>query len=63
MSETEPELGLGTVIKTDGRYVEIVFETKKTSRRYSLAQASLKRILFKEGDRVHDKKGAAFIIT
>jgi ATP-dependent helicase HepA len=63
MSETEPELGLGTVIKVEGRYAEIAFETRNTFRRYGLGQASLRRVIFKPGDTVRNKKGAVFIIT
>ena len=63
MSETEPELGLGTVIKVDGRYAEIAFETRNAVRRYGLGQASLRRVIFRPGDTAHNKKGAAFIIA
>jgi ATP-dependent helicase HepA len=63
MSETEPELGLGTITHCDKRYVDIAFSTRKTSRKYSIAGAPLKRIVFKPGDAIHDKNGAALRVT
>jgi len=63
MSETEPELGLGTVTRADGRYVDIAFTTRETIRRYSIAGAPLKRIVFKPGDAIHDKSGARLTVT
>ena len=63
MSETEPELGLGTITHSDGRYVDIAFYTRETNRRYSIAGAPLKRIVFKPGDSIHDKSGATLRVT
>jgi Superfamily II DNA/RNA helicases, SNF2 family len=63
MSETEPELGLGTVNRSDGRYVDITFTTRETSRRYSIAGAPLTRIVFKAGDTIHDKSGVPLTVT
>src|SRR5271157_2889660 len=63
MSETEPELGLGTITHADGRYVDIAFATRETNRRYSIANAPLTRIVFKPGDAIHDKSGATFTVA
>jgi ATP-dependent helicase HepA len=63
MSETEPELGLGTITHSDNRYIDITFSTRKTSRKYSVAGAPLRRVVFKPGDAIHDKSGALLRVT
>jgi ATP-dependent helicase HepA len=63
MSETEPELGLGTITHSDNRYTDITFSTRKTSRKYSVAGAPLRRVVFKPGDAIHDKSGALLRVT
>jgi ATP-dependent helicase HepA len=63
MSETEPELGLGTITHSDNRYIDITFSTRKTSRKYSVAGAPLRRVVFKPGDAIHDTSGALLRVT
>jgi ATP-dependent helicase HepA len=63
ISENEPELGLGTVSAFDGRYIDIVFSSENESRRYAVSGAPLRRIVFKPGDSIEDRKGRKYSVT
>ena len=54
ISESEPELGLGTILKVSVRDVQIVFPTDGSVRTYAVESAPLKRVAFKAGDKVKD---------
>ena len=43
LSETEPELGLGTVLSATPNQVTVVFRATGTTRQYSIENAPLKR--------------------
>lgn len=62
LSEYEPELGIGKVIETDFRSIDIEFINTKVKRKYSTKTAPLKRLVFKQGDNVNTKSGNSFII-
>lgn len=62
ISETEPELGLGKVFKTDFRFVEILFPASGITRKYAIKNSPLCRVLFKAGDQVKSNNGIAFTI-
>lgn len=62
ISETEPEIGLGTILSTDNRIVEIIFSANETKRKYSIRNAPLKRVKFRPGDKIQDKKGNTLLI-
>ncbi|HEX5755310.1 MAG TPA: hypothetical protein VFY12_03040 [Arenimonas sp.] len=51
-SSAEPELGLGTVLRLNGRQVQIVFTGSGTVRMYAIGQAPLLRAAFRVGERV-----------
>lgn len=51
-SSAEPELGLGTVLRTAGRSVQIVFTGSGELRNYAIASAPLLRATFRPGERV-----------
>lgn len=51
-SSAEPELGLGTVLRVNGRQVQIVFTGSGTVRMYAIGQAPLLRAAFRVGERV-----------
>ena len=55
ISEAEPELGLGTILKIDNREVHILFGASQTTRVYSPESAPLKRAIFRAGDKVKDQ--------
>jgi ATP-dependent helicase HepA len=62
ISETEPEMGLGTVLSSDKRFVEIVFPASRTQRKYAIRHAPLIRVRFKPGDKLQDKDGNPFTV-
>ncbi len=49
-SNAEPELGLGTVMRVEGRAVQVVFTLSGIVRQYAQASAPLARAEFKVGD-------------
>lgn len=59
ISGTESQLGLGTVLRVEGRTVTIVFPASGETRTYSRQTAPLTRVRFAPGDTVlaHDGRG------
>jgi ATP-dependent helicase HepA len=52
ISNAEPELGLGTVVRLDGRTVQVLFATAGVLRHYARHAAPLARADFRVGQRV-----------
>ena len=52
VSETEPELGLGTLMEVTGRTITLRFDSSDCIRRYAVESAPLKRVIFKPGDEI-----------
>jgi hypothetical protein len=52
LSTTEPELGLGTILKAEGRNVVVLFATAAVTRQYAAGSAPLVRAAYKPGDRI-----------
>ncbi|MGA8276837.1 MAG: RNA polymerase-associated protein RapA [Rhodanobacteraceae bacterium] len=61
ISNAEPELGLGTVLRVEGRAVQILFATAGVLRRYALHAAPLARAEFRVGQRINGK-GRSFVV-
>src|SRR5437868_7838411 len=61
ISTTEPELGLGTVLRLDGRTVQLAFPASGLVRQYATYAAPLARAEFRAGERVAGN-GTAFTI-
>lgn len=61
-SEGEPELGVGVVVETTKNRVHIHFPAADESRQYALANAPLRRVVFKPGDTVVDANKRPFVI-
>ena len=61
--ETELNLGLGTVIKSDRRTVTIVFLASGETRTYSQQTAPLRRAAFGIGDNIESHEGWSITIT
>ncbi len=57
ISDTETELGLGTVLAEEGRTVSILFLATGETRRYAVQHAPLTRVRFGPGDRVESREG------
>ena len=62
ISETEPELGLGLVTRTEFRRVELSFPASGETRLYAAERAPLRRAQFAPGDTVNGPGGLALVI-
>jgi ATP-dependent helicase HepA len=62
MSETEPELGLATVVDVGGGRVQVEFNATGEARTYTVDQAPLKRVEFRVGDRVKTREDDEFVV-
>ncbi|HJP98354.1 MAG TPA: RNA polymerase-associated protein RapA [Rhodanobacteraceae bacterium] len=61
MSDAEPELGLGTVLRADERAVQVLFAKSGVLRNYSSHGAPLARATFRVGQRVAGR-GVSFVV-
>ncbi len=62
VSNSEPELGLGIVMKADAARVEVFFPAAGEHRQYALRSAPLRRVRFKEGDRLKLHSGEHIVV-
>ena len=62
ISDTESELGLGTVLKTEGRTVTLLFMAAGETRVYAMQNAPLTRVRFGVGDEVESHQGWHLLI-
>lgn len=60
ISETEPELGLGLVARTEHRRVQVDFPASGETRLYASDRAPLRRARFGPGDTVNGPRGLCF---
>ncbi len=63
ISESESELGLGTVLKISDRQVTIVFLSCNETRIYSTETAPLSRVVFSSGDQIESHEGWKITVT
>ena len=61
-SESEPELGLGTVFRVGPDRVHLEFKTAGETRVYAAGQAPLKRVRFRVGDRIRGDALPEFVV-
>ena len=57
VSDSEPELGLGVVMKAEFGRVEIYFPAANEHRQYAIKTAPLRRVRFQEGDTIKTHEG------
>jgi len=57
ISDTETDLGLGTVLEVDFRHVTVVFTAVGDTRRYAMETAPLTRVEFSVGDKIACHEG------
>ncbi len=57
VSETEPELGLGSILSTTARTVSVHFGAADATREYALDNAPLRRVRFRVGDSISRRDG------
>ena len=62
ISETEPELGLGLLIRITPKTIDMRFSSCGCERRYTLSSAPLKRMVFKPGDEVQSQNGKKLMV-
>jgi ATP-dependent helicase HepA len=62
ISESEPELGLGSVLGVTARTVTVEFKASGQKRVYARNNAPLRRVRFRPGDTVQNRKGKALKI-
>jgi ATP-dependent helicase HepA len=63
VSDTEPELGLGIILKAEFGRVEVFFPAATEQRQYALKSAPLRRVRFQEGDRIKTSEGHEFLVA
>jgi ATP-dependent helicase HepA len=61
ISTAEPELGLGTVLRVEGRGVQVLFAKSGVLRQYAQQSAPLVRAAFRAGQKVSGQ-GIAFVV-
>src|ERR1041384_7443751 len=62
VSDSEPELGLGIILKAEFGRVEIFFPAANEHRQYALKTAPLRRVQFKDGDRIKTHDGSELVV-
>lgn len=60
ISNTDVSLGLGIIIEVKNRRVLVSFPAMQEERLYAQAEAPLSRIVYKQGDTVHDMDGNTY---
>jgi len=63
ISTTEPELGLGTIVKQEAFQVSILFTASGIMRTYSTENAPLQRVIFALGDSLTIHNGKKITVT
>lgn len=63
ISDTESELGLGTIISVEGRMLTLLFPASGETRLYAQAEAPLTRVRFSEGDQIKSAEGFSIIVS
>src|SRR3954469_9898809 len=62
VSDSEPELGLGIILRAEFGRVEVFFPAATEQRQYALKSAPLRRVQFKEGDRIKLHSGESVVV-
>ena len=62
ISETEPELGLGTVMQAADGKVNVIFPATSETRVYAAESAPLRRVTFRVGEEIEDHEGNQRVI-
>ncbi|MDB6017365.1 MAG: polymerase associated protein RapA [Pedosphaera sp.] len=62
ISESEPELGLGTIVHAGDGRVRVTFAAAGETRTYAVDNAPLKRVRFRAGDKVKTRENKELIV-
>ncbi|WP_432455961.1 MULTISPECIES: RNA polymerase-associated protein RapA [unclassified Agarivorans] len=63
ISDSESELGLGTVVAIEGRMVTLLFPATGENRFYAMAEAPITRVIFNTGDEITSTDDWSMTIT
>jgi ATP-dependent helicase HepA len=63
ISDSEPELGLGTVLKVGEGRVLVGFSASQEQRQYSAESAPLRRVRFRAGETIAETGGASWAVA
>lgn len=63
ISESEPELGLGTVLKVGEGRVLVGFSASQEQRQYALESAPLRRVRFRVGETIAEADGESWMVA
>src|SRR5215510_1445651 len=62
ISESEPELGLGSILRVTDRTVTVVFKASDEQREYARANAPLRRVQFRVGDSIRSQNNLSLTV-
>ena len=62
ISESEPELGLGSILRVTDRRITAVFAASGERREYARANAPLRRVRFRPGDKIRNREDVSLSI-
>ena len=62
VSDSEPELGLGIILQAEFNQVKVFFPAVNGLRDYALESAPLRRVEYKEGDRIKSHEGDNLLV-
>jgi len=63
LSESEPDLGLGILLKAEYGRADLFFPAVEQQRQYSLETAALRRVILKVGDTLIHEDGERYLVT
>jgi ATP-dependent helicase HepA len=63
ISDTESDLGLGTLVAIEGRMLTVLFPAAGETRQYAQAEAPLTRVVFNVGDEIKSAEGFSLKVT
>jgi ATP-dependent helicase HepA len=62
ISESEPELGLGSILRVSDRRITAVFAASGERREYARANAPLRRVRFRPGDKIRNRENVSLSV-
>ncbi|WP_199611098.1 RNA polymerase-associated protein RapA [Flocculibacter collagenilyticus] len=63
ISDTESDLGLGTVVAIEGRMITLLFPASGESRLYASTEAPITRVMFNVGDTIKSAEGWSLLVS
>lgn len=63
VSDSEPEMGLGIILKVEHATVEILFPAAEETRCYALESAPLRRVIFKKGELIVTHEEEEYVVN